>query len=178
MMFDTTQAGSSQQHNDILNTINSMGNVVRTLITRSVAAAILTTAIIPLAGQVDHAPRLPGGKPDFNGIWQALNEANYDLEGHIARPAMALRPGPYGSVPAAQVLALGAVGAVPPGVGVVEGGEIPYKPEALAIKKKNQEDWLARDPEIKCYLPGVPRADLHALPVPDSGERQCAYFRL
>jgi hypothetical protein len=135
-----------------------MGNVVRKLITRSVAAAILTIGIMPLAGQTYHASRLPGGKPDFNGIWQALNEANYDLEGHIARPAMALRPGPYGSVPAPAVLALGAAGAVPPGVGVVEGGEIPYKPEALAIKKKNQEDWLDRDPEIKCYLPGVPRA--------------------
>ena len=56
------------------------------------------------------------------------------------------------------MLALGAVGAVPPGMGVVEGGEIPYKPAALATKKENQQDWLNRDPEIKCYLPGVPRA--------------------
>jgi hypothetical protein len=94
----------------------------------------------------------------LNGIWQTLNEANYDLEAHTARPALALRPGPYGPVPAAPVLALGAVGAVPPGMGVVEGGEIPYKPEALAKKKQNQQDWLNRDPEIKCYLPGVPRA--------------------
>ena len=77
---------------------------------------------------------------------------------HVARPAMALRPGPYGPVPAAPVLALGAVGAVPPGMGVVEGDEIPYKPEALTTKKENQENWLSRDPEIKCYLPGVPRA--------------------
>ena len=77
------------------------------------------------------APRTPDGKPDLNGIWQALNEANYDIEMHSARPAMALRPGPYGPVPAAPVLALGAVGSVPPGVGVVEG-EIPYKPEAHA----------------------------------------------
>ena len=56
------------------------------------------------------------------------------------------------------MLALGAVGSVPPGMGVVEGGPIPYKPEALAKKKENQEKWLERDPEIKCYLPGVPRA--------------------
>ncbi len=76
----------------------------------------------------------------------------------MARPAMALRAGPYGPVPAAAVLALGAVGSVPPGMGVVEGGPIPYKPEALAKKKENQEKWLERDPEIKCYLPGVPRA--------------------
>ena len=103
-------------------------------------------------------PRTADGKADFNGIWQALNEANYDLEAHMARPALALRPGPYGPVPAAPVLALGAVGAVPPGMGVVDGGEIPYKPEALAKKKDNLEKWLERDPEIKCYLPGIPRA--------------------
>ena len=118
----------------------------------------MVAAVVPVAAQTYRAPRLPDGKPDLNGIWQALNEANYDLEGHMARPALALRPGPYGAVPTAQVLALGAVGAVPPGLGVVEGGEIPYKPEALAIKKQNQEDWINRDPEIKCYLPGVPRA--------------------
>src|SRR5262245_37917959 len=56
------------------------------------------------------ASRAEGGKPDLNGVWQVLNEANYDLEGHSARPAMALRPGPYGPAPAAAVLALGAVG--------------------------------------------------------------------
>ena len=120
--------------------------------------------VVPLAGQAYRAPRTADGKPDFNGIWQALNEANYDLEGHMASPAMALRKGPFGPVPAAPVLALGAVGAVPPGVGVVEGGEIPYKPEALATKKKNQADWLNLDPEIKCYLPGVPRANYMPYP--------------
>jgi hypothetical protein len=126
---------------------------------RSALAAMLAIGlVVPLAGQAYRAPRTADGKPDLNGIWQALNEANYDLEAHVARPATALRPGPYGAVPVAAVLALGAVGAVPPSMGVVEGGEIPYKPEALAIKKKNQEDWLNKDPEIKCYLPGVPRA--------------------
>jgi len=135
-----------------------MDKVVRRLKTRSALAAMMALGVAPLAGQAYRAPRAPDGKPDLNGIWQALNEANYDLEGHMARPAMALRPGPHGLVPAAAVLSLGAVGAVPPGVGVVEGGGIPYKPEALAARKQNQEDWLNRDPEIKCYLPGVPRA--------------------
>ena len=123
--------------------------------------ALLATWSAPLAGQTPaayRAPRTADGKPDLNGIWQSLSGANYDLEAHMARPAMAVRPGPYGPVPAAAVLALGAVGAVPPGMGVVEGGPIPYKPEALAKKKENQEKWLERDPEIKCYLPGVPRA--------------------
>jgi len=118
---------------------------------------LLILALLAAQTPAYRAPRTPDGKPDLNGIWQALNEANYDIEMHSARPAMAVRPGPYGPVPAAPVLALGAVGSVPPGVGVVEG-EIPYKPEALARKKENQENWLTADPEIKCYLPGVPRA--------------------
>lgn len=124
-----------------------------------IAGAVLTMGAAAVLGQNTRyrAPRIDG-KPDLNGIWQTLNEANYDLEGHSARPAMALRPGPYGPVPASAVLALGAVGSVPPSLGVVEGGEIPYKPEALAKKKENQQNWLTRDPEIKCYLPGVPRA--------------------
>ena len=124
------------------------------------AGALFAVTAIPLSGQAPpyRAPRTADGKPDLNGIWQANSEANYDLEAHMARPALALRAGPYGPVPAVAVLALGAVGAVPPGLGVVEGGPIPYKPEAAAKKKENQEHWLERDPEIKCYLPGVPRA--------------------
>ena len=124
-----------------------------------VAAALLVSGAMSARGQATgyRAPRIDG-KPDLNGIWQTLNEANYDLEGHAARPAMAVRPGPYGPVPAAPVLALGAVGSVPPSLGVVEGGQIPYQPEALAKKKENEQNWLTRDPEIKCYLPGVPRA--------------------
>ncbi len=44
------------------------------------------------------------------------------------------------------------------GLGVVEGEEIPYLPEALAKKKENFANRLTLDPEVKCYLPGVPRA--------------------
>jgi len=119
-------------------------------------SAITLTAQTPASAY--RAPRTPDGKPDLNGIWQALNEANFDIEMHSARPAMAVRPGPYGPVPASAVLRLGAVGAVPPGLGVVEGGTLPYRPEALQKRKENQENWLTADPEIKCYLPGVPRA--------------------
>ena len=123
----------------------------------------------PVAGQAAQAntykaPRLADGRPNLNGIWQALNTANYDLQAHVARPAMALRPGPVVPVPAREVLYLGAVGSVPGGMGVVDGDDIPYKPEALAKKKENQEKWLERDPEIKCYLPGVPRATYMAFP--------------
>jgi hypothetical protein len=125
------------------------------------AAAMVALVSISSESQTPtayRAPRAPGNRPDLNGIWQALNTANYDIEAHVARPAMALRPGPFGPVPAAEVLAMGAVGAVPAGMGVVEGGELPYRPEALAQRKENQENWVTRDPEIKCYLPGVPRA--------------------
>ena len=124
---------------------------------RGQAPAAPATAAAPAAYR---APRLADNHPDLNGIWQALNEANFDLEAHMARSALQVRPGPYGPVPAAAVLALGAVGSVPPGMGVVEGdGTIPYKPDALKTKKENQEKYLERDPEVKCYLPGVPRAN-------------------
>ncbi len=135
-----------------------MHKVLRDRILRCALGTILTAGMMPLSAQTYRAPRAPDHHPDLNGIWQALNEANYDLEAHMARAALQLSPGPFGPVPAKSVLTLGAVGAVPPGMGVVEGGEIPYKPEALAIKKQNQQDWATRDPEIKCYLPGVPRA--------------------
>jgi hypothetical protein len=69
-----------------------------------------------------------------------------------------MRPGPQGPVPAREVMYLGAAGSVPGGLGIVEGDEIPYNAKALAIKRENREKWLERDPEIKCYLPGVPRA--------------------
>ena len=123
--------------------------------------------VAPVVGQGQagyKAPRAADGHPDLNGIWQAVNTANYDIEPHVAKHAMALRPGPYGPLPAKEVLALGAVGSVPAGMGIVDGGSIPYKPEALKIRNENREKWLERDPEIKCYLPGVPRANYMPYP--------------
>jgi hypothetical protein len=89
------------------------------------------------------APRTADGHPDINGIWQALNTANWDLQGHAASQGPAQ---------------LGAIGAIPPGLGVVEGEEIPYLPEARAKRQENFEKRWTLDPEVKCYLPGVPRA--------------------
>ena len=141
---------------------------------RQVAIAVVTAAAgalaamtaLPVSGQGPRAaiPRTAAGKPDLNGIWQSLNTANWDIEPHNARAALSMREGPVVPVPAKEVLAFGAVGAVPSGLGVVVGGEIPYTAEALAKKKENQANWLARDPEIKCYLPGVPRANYMPYP--------------
>jgi hypothetical protein len=116
-----------------------------------------TAAPVSAAGQ-DTAGRI-AGKPDFNGIWEANNTANWDLQTHQARP-MVGQPGltPGSQVLAAPVVALGSIGWVPGGLGVVEGEEIPYQPWAAARKKENQEHWIDRDPEIKCFQPGIPRA--------------------
>lgn len=112
------------------------------------------------------APRGPDGKhPDLNGVWQVLNGANWDIEPHAARAALQFRPGPFIPLPAKEVIALGAVGAVPGSEGVVEGGQIPYTPEAKKVRDENRADYLARDPEVKCYLPGIPRANYMPLPL-------------
>ena len=116
------------------------------------------------SAEQNNIPRTPSGRPDFNGIWQALGNAHWNIEPHMASAALALQPGPMGPVPATDVLAFGAVGAIPSGLGIVVGGEIPYLPEALKKKIENQENWLERDPEIKCYLPGVPRATYMQFP--------------
>jgi hypothetical protein len=101
------------------------------------AARAVAQSRPPAAG--NQMPRTPEGRPDFSGIWQALNTAAWDIQDHNASLA-----GYFG---------------VPPGKGVVEGNDIPYKPDALEQKKKNYEKRDTEDPAFaKCYLPGVPRA--------------------
>ncbi|HEV2688144.1 MAG TPA: hypothetical protein VGV35_06310, partial [Bryobacteraceae bacterium] len=107
-------------------------------------ALLLMTSVPVVAQQAYKAPRGADGHPNLNGIWQALNTANWDLQDHAARQG--------------TVVAAGTLTADPGGIGVVEGGEIPYLPAAKEQKKKNFENRLSLDPEIRCYLPGVPRA--------------------
>ncbi len=116
-------------------------------------SSVLFGTFIPVSGQGQSTamPRTTDGKPDFTGIWQAMNSANWDLQAHEARR------GP--------VIALGAAFSVPAGPGIIDGNEIPYLPAAAAKKKDNAENWLARDPEIRCYLPGVPRMMYMPYPV-------------
>ena len=135
---------------------------------------LLSLAVPPLFGQqrapvgpqfpsAYRPPRAADGHPDLNGIWQAFVTANWDLQDHEAQP------GPHPEL-------TGAYGAGPAGQSIVEGGEIPYKAEALARKQANFENrlrvdvsndktWHAfGDPEMKCYMPGVPRATYMPFP--------------
>jgi hypothetical protein len=130
-----------------------------TIAAAGLVAILVARSTIGQAQPPDYrAPRMADGTPNISGIWQALNTANWNLQTHGARPGLATVPGPNGEVPAAPVLALGAIGGIPGGMGVVEGEEIPYQPWAVAKQKENFRNALARDPEVKCFMPGVPRA--------------------
>jgi hypothetical protein len=120
-------------------------------ILKGAAAAVL---LVGASGALAQAAERIGGKPDFNGVWQVMNTANHNLEPHSASDAL---------LPAASRL-MGATAAVPAGLGVVEGGTIPYKPEALTLRDQNRRDSPGWDPEAACYLPGIPRATYIDLP--------------
>ena len=133
--------------------------VTMTAVTAVLFPAVTAQIAAPAAVAAQATPARMAGKPDFNGIWQANNTANWDIQTHEARPMIG-QPGltPNSVVLAAPVVGLGSLGWVPPGQGVVEGEEIPYQPWAAARKKENLDNWMDRDPEIKCFQPGVPRA--------------------
>ena len=117
-----------------------------------VAAVIVSSSVIPVSGQAQafRPARTADGKPNLTGIWQVMNTANWDIQAHEARP------GP--------VVSLGASFAVQPGPGVVEGNEIPYQPAAAKKKTENAANWMTLDPEVKCYMPGIPRATYQGFP--------------
>jgi len=143
-----------------------------------IAAVWFSPAVGQQRGQQPPAPRAPAaastsfsayraprlnGHPDLNGVWQAFVTANIDLEDHEAQA------GPLTEQ-------IGAYSGWPPGQSIVEGGTIPYKPEALAKRKQNaanrtradvsnDKTWHdLGDPEMKCYMPGVPRATYMPFP--------------
>ena len=98
-----------------------------------IGAAVGVVMTRPAADAASRPARTADGRPNLSGIWQANNEAHWDLEAHEARPGAVTQPGvypyEYARVPAAPVLALGAAAGVPGSVGVVQGdGRIPYKP--------------------------------------------------
>lgn len=129
------------------NRLNLKGATAGTI---AVAAFAVLLAAQSASAQNYTAPRTHDGRPDLNGIWQALGSAHYDLEGHAADFSPSLE--------------MGALGAVPAGLGVVVGGEIPYKQSALAQRQANRENRLLYDPAVRCYMPGIPRATYQPFP--------------
>ena len=121
------------------------------LIGAAVTAAMLVLTVAAFQAQQLDRPVRQAGRPNFNGIWQAVNVANWNLEGHSAE---ALK----------DFWQLGAIGSIPAGQSVVRGGTIPYLPEALKKRNENRAKWPAADPEAKCYMLGVPRVTYHNFP--------------
>jgi len=107
------------------------------------AFALLAT--LPATAVAQQQPERIEGKPNLNGIWQAMNTAYWNLEAHSAE-----------ALP--DFWQLGAIAAIPAGQSVVGGDTIPYLPAAREKRDENRAGWPATDPEAKCYMPGVPRA--------------------
>jgi len=103
------------------------------------ALLVICSAGSSIFAQAPRIPRMPDGKPNLTGLWQAITTADWNVEDHSAQA------GPF--------FQLGATGAIPPGQSIVEGGSIPYKPEALIKRNENFANRLKLDPEIKCYMP-------------------------
>jgi hypothetical protein len=124
---------------------DSVKNVLKSRLYILLAAPLLVMlSIISVAAESDLVPRTADEKPDFNGIWQAIGSAHWDVEPHAADFS--------------PLVELGAIGAIPAGLGIVQGGDIPYTSQARAKAQENRADWLSLDPVVKCYMPGVPRA--------------------
>src|SRR5687768_12533712 len=76
---------------------NPLGGKMRQRFMVSVVAALVLAACVP---QAQDRPRI-GGKPNINGIWQAMNSANWNLEGHAASQLKDFwRLGAVGAIPA------------------------------------------------------------------------------
>ncbi|WP_348729844.1 hypothetical protein [Rheinheimera texasensis] len=103
-------------------------------------AAVSVGATFALQQPSADIPRLSNGKPDFSGIWQTTSAADADLEPHHHRAD------------------------APPGPGVVEGGAIPYLPEALEQRAQNFANRFTADPARKGFTLGVPRGIYYPAP--------------
>jgi len=120
----------------------TIGSIVAVAVIAAFALSFTVAGQTPASRPAYRAPRTTDGKPNLQGVYQAITEAYWDIEPHSAAP------GP--------VQELGASFATAGGLGITDG-PLPYKPEALAKKKENYANRLKLDPEIKCYLPGTPR---------------------
>ena len=117
----------------------------------ALTTSLLASMLWPAQAQELTRPETIGGHPNFNGIWQALNSAYWNLEAHNAEALD-------------EFWAMGAIAAIPAGKSVVREGTIPYLPEALQQRNKNRAAWPEADPEAKCWMLGVPRVTYHNMP--------------
>src|SRR3984885_8759043 len=86
---------------------------------------------VPLSNQI---PRTSDGKPNLSGFWQVIGSAaDWNIQDHSAEKG------------------------IPGGQGIVVGNEIPYQPWALEKKKTNYENRATVSPDVKSFVPGVPR---------------------
>ena len=73
-----------------------------------IAALWLATSPTSVPAQVYQPARAADGKPDLNGIWQAMNTANWDIQDHPAKQGAVIALGaafsiPAGTAPAAPI---------------------------------------------------------------------------
>ena len=125
-------------------------NLRDTMTAATAVVAFVALFLTAVSAQNYRAPRTHDNRPDLNGIWQAVGSAHFDIEGHAADFSPSLE--------------MGALGGVPAGLGVVVGGELPYKQEAMAQRQANRENQLLYDPAVRCYMPGIPRATYQPFP--------------
>jgi hypothetical protein len=117
----------------------------------TLALAAVLAAPAPSAAQASNPAKI-GGKPNLNGVWEAVTTAYWNLEDHSASGLK-------------DFWQLGAIAAIPAGQTVIDGdGKIPYLPAALAKRDENRAGWPKTDPEAKCYMPGIPRATYMPFP--------------
>lgn len=129
-----------------------------------IGVIILTAVLVSACSQqeeqlqvqepVAQEPAIPmlEGRPNLNGVWKAINTAQWNLEAHSAQALD-------------DFWAMGAIAAIPAGNSVLKGGgKIPYLPEALAQRDTNLANWPQEDPEAKCFMLGIPRATYHDIP--------------
>ncbi len=113
---------------------------------------IMSTIVIPSTNaQATDIPRTSAGRPDLNGIWQSIGADHYNIEAHVAQESSVLQSGALGAIRASQ--------------GAVLGTRIPYTDAGRKKQQENFDDRHEKDPAIKCYLPGVPRANYMPYPL-------------
>jgi hypothetical protein len=116
------------------------------------AAMLFALPLSPVVAQQITRDTTLDGRPNLNGIWKAIDTANWNLEAHSAEALD-------------RFWEMGAIAAIPAGKSMLkDGGNIPYTPEALAQRDANRAAWPAADPEAKCYILGIPRATYHDIP--------------